>query len=334
MQKVGELKAIKIADIQENPDALRQVNRATESYAGLVDSIKEMGVLKPINVREVPSREDPNIMVFGLIDGAHRFNAAQDAGLTEIPAYVLNFTNAQALEAQIMANVHKIETKPAEYSDALLRILAGNPTMTRNDLAKTLAKSPKWLDDRLSITKLHGDIQKLVDDNKLNLTNAYALAKLKEHDEQLNFLDRAMTEAPAVFAPLITERVKQINEAKRKGQAATAETFVPVAHLRKVKEQEEEIKDGKAASIAKSKGIITTESDFIAGVKWALHLDPDSLVEAEEKWKAKKSEREDAKKKASVEKAKKQAAEANKILAEAGVNVGAVAEPEEATVGA
>lgn len=314
-EEKGELKYIMIADVQENPDALRQVNRTTEAYAGLVDSIKEVGVLTPIKVREVPSRDDPNKIVYGLVDGAHRFNAAQDAGLTEIPAFVRNQSDAKALEEQIMANIHKIETRPAEYSDALLRILASNPTMTVTDLAKTLAKSPKWLQDRLSITKLHPDIQKLVDEDKLNLTNAYALAKLKDHEEQLNFLDRALTEQPAVFAPLVNVRVKEINEAKRKGREAAGEKFVAVAHLRKLKEQEEEIQTGTAAGIAKGKGLITNTADFQAGVKWALHLDPDSVTDAEARYEAKKKDRESNKKAKEIEKAKEMKAKADAVLA-------------------
>lgn len=314
----GTLKHVKISDIQENPDALRAVNRSSEGYIGLVDSIKTVGVLKPINVREVPDRDDPRKIVFGLIDGLHRFTAAQDAGLTEIPAYVLSMDDGQVLEAQIMANVHKVETKPAEYSHALIRLLGQNPTMTINELAKKLAKSPKWLGDRLSITRLEERIQKLVDEGKVNLSNAYALAKLKDHSEQLNFLDRAMTETPQVFVPLVTTRVKEINDAKRKGKDAAAETFTAIAHLRKVKELEEEITSNSYAEQLKGAGRIANTADFLMGVRWAVNLDPDSVKEAETKWEAKRKEREEARKNAKIEKAKKQQEEANKILAEVG----------------
>jgi ParB/RepB/Spo0J family partition protein len=313
-----ELKTVKIADIRENPDALRSVNRTGEQYLGLVDSIRAVGVLKPVNVREVPDRDDPNKTVFGLIDGLHRFTAAQDAGLDEIPAYVISMNDGQVLEAQIMANVHKIETKPAEYSHALLRLLGANPTLTINELAKKLAKSPKWLSDRLSITKLHQKIQDLVNENKVNLSNAYALAKLKDQNEQLNFLDRAMTETPQVFVPLITQRVKEINEEKRKGRDAGPEQFVPIPHVRKLKDLEEELRSGNQAQVFKGKGLITNESDFSMGVKWATYTDQDSVDAAKVAWEAKKKQREEEKKKSKIERAKKQQDEAAKVLAEVG----------------
>lgn len=100
-----ELKSIPLVHIRENPNALREVNRSTEGYQGLVDSIQKNGVLNAILVRECV---DPNTKTtfYGLIDGLHRFNAAKDAGLTEIPAQVRSMDDADVLEAQVLANVH------------------------------------------------------------------------------------------------------------------------------------------------------------------------------------------------------------------------------------
>lgn len=321
----GTFQHIRLADIQENPDALRGVNRTGEKYLGLVESIREVGVLKPVNVRQVPSREDPQKMIYGLIDGAHRFTASQDAGMDTIPAYVLSMDDGEVLEAQIMANVHTIETKPAEYSEALIRLLGQNPTMTINTLSKKLAKSPKWLQDRLSITKLDPKIQKLVDENKIPLTNAYALAKLKDHAEQLNFLDRSMTDQPGVFVPLITSRVKEIQKAKREGKEAGGEQFVPIPHARKLKDIEEELKVKRVATQLKGAGRIVNVDDFLLGLQWASHTDPDSIEAARQKYEQKKKDREENKRKSQLEKAQKQQEEANKILQELGKNEEAAA---------
>jgi ParB/RepB/Spo0J family partition protein len=316
----GKLMKIRIADIRENPDALRQVDRRSEGYLGLVESIREKGLLKPINVREMPDRDDPSKTVYSLVDGAHRYTASQDAGLEEIPAYVLDVSEAEALEAQLVANAHVIETKPSEYSDALLRMLGLNPTLTVADLAKKLSKSPKWLGDRLSINKLDPEIKKLVDENKVNLTNAYSLAKLKDYAEQREFLDRAMTEQPAVFVPLVQTRVKELNDAKRQGRNAAAEQYTPVAHPRKGKEMEEEIGAGRAAQTLKGQGHVANPQDFLMGVKWALHLDPQSVEEGRVKWEQQRKDREENKRKAKIAKAQKQQQEASKILAEMGQN--------------
>ncbi len=77
-------------------------------------------MLLPITVREVRD-PDTGQKYYSLIDGLHRYNAAQDAGLEEIPCHVLTMDELQVLEAQLMANVHKVETRPVEYIEAARR---------------------------------------------------------------------------------------------------------------------------------------------------------------------------------------------------------------------
>jgi ParB family transcriptional regulator, chromosome partitioning protein len=100
-----KLAHIPISKIRENPVALRSVNRTTEEYTGLVDSIRRSGVLNPVLVREVQDPDTKDI-VYGLIDGLHRFTASQDAGQDTIPAQITSMEDAAVLEAQILANVH------------------------------------------------------------------------------------------------------------------------------------------------------------------------------------------------------------------------------------
>lgn len=98
---------IPLSKIRENPVALRSVNRTSPDYLGLVDSIKQVGVMSSISVRELKDPATGDVL-YGLIDGLHRFSAAQDAGLSEIPAQIKTFNEAAILEAQIIANAHKI----------------------------------------------------------------------------------------------------------------------------------------------------------------------------------------------------------------------------------
>lgn len=267
------LKEIKLLDIHENPVALRAVNRSLESFQGLVDSIKEKGVLNPILVRELKNDETGDTY-YGLIDGLQRFSASQDAGRETIPAKVVSMTDAEVLEAQVITNVHRVETKPVEYSKQLIRILSGNPTMTISDLAKKLAKSLTWVSERLGLVKLNDEIAKLVDANTINLSNAYALAKLPE-DEQTNFVDRAITMTPQEFVPQVNNRVKEIREAKRQGRDATKAEFTPMPHLQKLAAIKDEYESGAIAeSLIVQTGITDPVEAFKLGVAWTLHMDP------------------------------------------------------------
>ena len=159
------------------PSPCGEVNKECEEYVGLVDSIRQVGVMNPITVREVRDPETGQ-KYYSLVDGLHRYNAAQDAGLEEIPVHVLTLDEVQVLEAQLMANIHKVETRPVEYSKQLGRILAHNPLMTAAELSVKLGKSPTWVGQRLNLIKLDEKIQALVDDGTINLTNAIAMSKL------------------------------------------------------------------------------------------------------------------------------------------------------------
>src|SRR4051812_12468570 len=108
-------KSISLSLIRENAQALRPVDKTTLEYKELVDSIVKHGVMNPISVREV---KDPNTgaIFYGLVDGLHRYNGAMDAGLTEINAQVGDVDEANLLEAQIIGNLHKVETKAIQFS--------------------------------------------------------------------------------------------------------------------------------------------------------------------------------------------------------------------------
>jgi len=252
-----------------------------------------------------------------ITDGLHRFSAAKDAGITEIPVDILDLNDAESLEAQILMNVHKVETKPVQYSNQLRRILAMNPMMTEAELATKLGKSAQWIKERLGLVKLPEKVAALVDDGKINLTNAYAIAKLPP-EEAADWVDRAMTEAPNAFVPKVNGRVKEIKDAKRKGKDASTAEFTPAAHLQKLSAFKEELDSPKIGpALVKKLKIKTPEDGFAMGVKWALHLDPESIEAGKAKYEAQKEAKAEAAKRRAAERAEKKAAEAAEAAAKA-----------------
>jgi ParB/RepB/Spo0J family partition protein len=276
---------VKLSQIRPNPAALRAVNRESEKYVQLVDSVRNVGVLNAVSIREMSNPSDPDNKLYELVDGLHRFSAACDAGLEEINATVTQMNDAEVEDAQIIANIHKIDTRPVEYSKALHRMMARSPTLTKSELAARLAQSPAWLDDRLSLSKLHPSVATLVDEGKIVLSNAYALAKLKV-DEQPNFLDRAITQTPSEFVPQVNARVKELRDAQRQGRDPNPQ-FVPQAHIRKMSLIKEEIATGRAADTLALN--LTPKQAFQMALSWALHMDPVSVREATEEYTARKA---------------------------------------------
>ena len=314
---MGKLMTVKIAAIRENPVALRAVNRDSEDYLGLLESIRSKGFIGAISVRE---KNDPETQTsyYELVDGLHRYSASKDAGLDSINVDCVDLDAGQVLEVQIMSNIHKIETKPIEYSKQLIRILAMSPLMTESQLAAKLGKSPQWIKERLGLNKIEDEnVAALINEGKITLSNAYALAKLPA-EEIAEFLDRAMTLAPDEFIPAVNARVKEIKEAKRKGQDAAELAFEPVAYMQKLKDIRNELETGSVAkSLIKATGVKDAAQGFSLAVQWMLHLDPKSVEVQKAEDDARRAARDEKAKERAKLNAAKKAEKAKKAADEA-----------------
>ena len=230
-----------LEDIHESPVSFRAVNRASPDYEYLALSVKDRGVLVPILVR-------PSEHGYEIIKGCHRYQAAKDAGHTEIPARVIEATDSEVVEIQVITSTHRIEAKPIEYSTALLYLSAYSRTITLIEMAKKLDKSPRWVRERLGLDKLHAQAATRVNIGRINLTNAYVLAKLPEA-EQLESLDKAQVLNYEEFAGYVLNKIKEIRNAKRAQYRGVSDSKECVAHVSR-----EFFEDGKSDG---------TETEFI-----------------------------------------------------------------------
>lgn len=337
-----ELKHISIGEIRHNPVALRDTKKNAAEFQELVDSIRAMGVLKPVAVIK---KEGPDGKKYELVDGLQRFSASQEAGRPTIPAQVVTLGDQDRIVAQVIANAVKIETQAVEYAKGLMKILGYNPTWTEADLAQKVNKSPAWINKQLGLLRLHDNIKPLVNDQKICVANAYVLAKLPQ-DEQLQWLERAQTTPAEQFSQQALERAKQIREANRKGQDAGEEKFAPTFHIRKKQEIEGEIKAPTAAQAlinslgieAKSKNKMEAAvAGFILGLQWVGSSDPQTLTARKQKWEEQRKKNAEDKIRRNAEKTDKRAKEANERATkaqsdaakakEAAAKLPAVAEP-------
>lgn len=304
----ADLRVVPISSIRENPVALRGVDKEDAQYISLRDSVGKHGVQLPISVRE--KKDDAGNSIFEIVDGLHRYSTSVDNGLTEIPVSVITADEASVLELQIVGNLCRVDTAPAQYAQQLKRMFNLNPTMTLSEMADKVCQSPAWVNQRLSLTKLDVEIQKLVDAGEINLSNAYALAKLPK-EEQLNFIEPAITMTPAEFAPTVQARAKELKEAAKQGREANPQTFAAVAHLRKVGDIKSEVENKSVGpALVASLGLTTANEGFYAALDWVMSLDPASVEKQKANYEARQAQREEAKQKAAIERAEKRAKEA------------------------
>jgi len=309
----SRLDFLSMALIEESEVALRGVDRKSDDYLQLAQSVSSNGVLEPILVREIKKGD---ATFYGLINGLQRYTAAKDAGLTEIPAHIVSISDGDLMQAQIITNLHRVETKPAQYSVQLRRLISANPLLTMQDLAEMLAASVQWLNDRLSLTKLHKDIQALVDSDELKLANAYALAKLPV-DEQKEYLDRALTDKSNEFTSVVAQRVKEIKDARREGREPRSQEFVAIERAQSLSDLKAERSTfAKLAAVLKQAGAKTPEQGAKACLDWVLRMDTQSVEEQKVKYEQKKKERLESRDRAKKERDRRATDEAAKKQAD------------------
>jgi len=271
------LRNLPISQVRPNEVALRAVNKETEKYIGLVESVKVQGIILPVAVCE---KKDPNtgVKYFALIDGLHRYTAAVDAGLDTLPCHILVADEIQQLEMQIVANFHVIKTSPIQFSNQLYRLIAIHPTFTYSEIGHRLGQSETWVKNRLGLINLTEPIKDLVENNEINITNAYHLSKLPK-EEQANFVDRAITMVPDQFISLVSNRQTELKQAKRQGRlAGSSDTFTPQAFLQKISDitsETESVMVGRG--LINQYGLTDPVDSWKMALLWVRHLDPISV---------------------------------------------------------
>ncbi len=203
---MGELKIVPMCQVRADPNALRRVNRESKDYMMLVSRIMNDGFQGAITVRRKLTKN--SAVYYQIIDGHARYEAARTVGLQQISVDVHELSDDQVLETQIMRSPHRVETKPTEYARQLNWILTRNPLMTMDKLSSKLGKSTTWLKKMLSLNKIVGNIQPLIDNGKIPLSSAYTLAKLPQK-EQANWVYRARCMTPDQFIPTVQKRMRE-----------------------------------------------------------------------------------------------------------------------------
>lgn len=141
----------------------------------LAKSVKELGVLQPLLVRESDDG-------YELIAGERRWRAAQTAGLTRVPVIIREADDSSSLEEALVENLHRQDLNCLEEA-AGYRQLVDEFSMTQAQVATRVGKSRSAVANTLRLLQLPAGAQRLVADAKLTAGHARALLSLDDADE-------------------------------------------------------------------------------------------------------------------------------------------------------
>lgn len=278
MLATAEEVCLDIAKIREPHQVLRGPERHNPMYLDMRESVRTLGVYVPILVRPDPDR-GPGYYI--LIDGMQRLTISRETGKTTIPARVLNVSERESLEIQLIVNLHRVETTPIQYAEHLNLMMALDPKLTAPKLAVKLAKSPPWVYGVLGLLKLDPRVATLVEQGKIVLANAQALAKLPlKH--QAEYIPLALAQQPVEFKPKITEIARRLKEATKGGRKP--KEYIHVDHFQKMNAVRREIEHGEARqALFREFGDLTPERAWTLALEWVLHRDAISVRQAKAK---------------------------------------------------
>lgn len=183
---------IPVAAIEPNPQQPRQAFDE-EALEELVVSVREIGVLQPVVVREVgPGR-------YQLVMGERRWRACQRAGLETVPAIIRDTADTAMLRDALLENLHRQELNPLEEAAAYQQLLEEFET-THEELATRIGRSRPQISNTLRLLNLPPTVQKRVAAGVLSAGHARALLALDDPAAQDRLAHRIVAEGLSVRA--------------------------------------------------------------------------------------------------------------------------------------
>lgn len=210
---MDEIKQLKISDIVKNPYQPRLIFDE-EKLQELAQSIRENGVLQPIIVRK------SKLIGYELLAGERRFQAAQIAGLTEIPAIVRDYSDQEMMTLSILENLQREDMTAVEEARSLAN-LSQKLGLSHGEIAQKLGKSRAYVSNSIRLLALPEPLLSYLEAGKLSSGHARTLLALDSQKEQLQLADRSIREKLSVRE--LEKLIYQPQKKKKKDDAYKSE---------------------------------------------------------------------------------------------------------------
>ena len=145
-----------------------------ESLEELTNSIKERGMIQPIVVRRSEDQDEK----YEIVAGERRWQAAQNAGLHEVPAIIIKADNLKSLEFAIIENVQRKDLNPIEEAEGYKRLI-DDYRYDHEKVAKFIGKSRAHISNCLRLLSLPKEVIELIVEEKISQGHAKILVGLE-----------------------------------------------------------------------------------------------------------------------------------------------------------
>jgi ParB family chromosome partitioning protein len=187
-------------------------NFSKESLDELAESIKEFGVIQPILVRRLDKEEK-----YEIIAGGRRYKAAKKLGMDMIPSIVSkDVDDISSLELALIENIHREDLSPIELSHTFKQLIE-EFHITHEELSEKIGKSRTAITNLLRLLTLPLEVQKLLDEKKVDVGHARAIAGLKKMEDQVKVANLVVEKGLSVreVEKIVNKKNNLPDEAKR-----------------------------------------------------------------------------------------------------------------------
>ncbi len=183
-QGSSTISEIPLDQIQPNADQPRSLFDE-ESLQELATSIREVGIIQPITLRQTAENR------FQIIAGERRWRASQMAGMKTIPAYIRTIKDENVMEMALVENIQREDLNAIEIALAYEHLLEQS-RMTQEKMSERVGKSRTAITNYLRLLKLPAQVQMALQKKEIDMGHARALLAVDSPSLQLKLFKETL----------------------------------------------------------------------------------------------------------------------------------------------
>lgn len=206
-QGSSNLNEVEVSRIVPNPNQPRR-EFDQEALQELASSIKELGIIQPITLRQMDDGR------YQIIAGERRWRASQLAGLKSIPAYIVTVEDESAMEMALVENIQREDLNAIEIALAYQH-LAETTGMTQAKISERVGKSRTAVTNYMRLLKLPAQVQMALKNKEIDMGHARALLSIESPSQQVRLFKEVQKQGYSV------RKVEEIAQMLKNGQVTS-----------------------------------------------------------------------------------------------------------------